>query len=237
MASSSSFPDYYKVLDVSHSASDSEIRQAYKKQSLLTHPDRQKNASEAQRQKATEKFQLVADAYYVLSDQSRRRAYDNQRSSRSSFPGGYTADNSDSASANFFSQFFGKNGAGAPFAEAYDDTADDTESESSAGSGGSSRRPDAEYVFTDVFEELLTPEVERVVPFWRWAGAASGAVMGFIVGNLPGAAIGGYAGGKIGSIRDAKGKAVATVFSELGGDQKAAIIAALMKKVLGSVTG
>lgn len=42
-------------------------------------------------------------------------------------------------------------------------------------------------VFTDVFDELLTPEVERVVPFWRWTGAAAGAVLGFVVGNLPGA--------------------------------------------------
>lgn len=123
---------------------------------------------------------------YVLSDPSRRRAYDNQRSSRQSFPGGFTADNTDSASANFFSQFFGKNGPGAPFAEtAADDGGDedDTESEwSSGGRSSSSRRPDADYVFTDVFEDLLTPEVERVVPFWKWMGAASGAVMGVSCG-------------------------------------------------------
>lgn len=42
-------------------------------------------------------------------------------------------------------------------------------------------------MFGDVFEELLRPEVERVVPIWRWVGAASGAALGFIAGNLPGA--------------------------------------------------
>lgn len=42
-------------------------------------------------------------------------------------------------------------------------------------------------MFGDVFEELLRPEVERVVPIWKWTGALSGAVLGFIAGNLPGA--------------------------------------------------
>lgn len=43
-------------------------------------------------------------------------------------------------------------------------------------------------------------------------------------------AIGAYGGGKVGAIRDAKGKAVATVFKEMGGDQKAAILQALLSK-------
>jgi hypothetical protein len=69
-------------------------------------------------------------------------------------------------------------------------------------------RPDAEEVFGDVFEDMLRPEVQRVMPFWKYVGAASGAAIGFIVGNLPGAAIGGYGGSKLGAVRDAKGKAV-----------------------------
>lgn len=165
----------------------------YQKQSLLTHPDRIKNATEAQRLEATKKFQTVADAYYVLSDANRRRAYDSQRPSRSSgfssggasssstggFPGGFY-DNSDSASANFFQSFFSKGGPGSEFAD--EDVRSDDSDE-----GDTSARPNADHVFGDVFEELLRPEVERVMPFWRWIGAASGAALGFIAGNLPGA--------------------------------------------------
>lgn len=130
---------------------------------------------------------------YVLSDSSRRRAYDAQRPSgrygagsgfsgfgggataaeeqqeeaSGSFPGGFGFDNSDSASANFFRQFFGKGGSGAAFA--------DEDAESSADSNDA--RPNAEQTFSDVFEDLLKPEVERVVPVWRFAGAGAGAVM------------------------------------------------------------
>lgn len=190
----SGFPDYYEILRVDSSASESQIRQAYKKQSLLHHPDRQSNASEKQRAEATKQFQTIADAYYVLSDPERRRAYDAQRSSRSSgpsgsagsagpgfqgFPGGFAGfDNSDSASANFFSQFFGQGGAGKPYAE------EDTQS-SFGGSESSSTgtRPNANHLFGDVFEEMLTPEVERVWPFWKVLGAGAGATLGFIIGT------------------------------------------------------
>lgn len=47
--------------------------------------------------------------------------------------------------------------------------------------------------------------------------------MGFIVANLPGLMIGAYAGNRVGAVRDAKGKSVAAVFSELGGSQKAEV--------------
>lgn len=101
-------------------------------------------------------------------------------------------------------------------------------------------RPDADRVFTDVFEEvraflhthsllnasqLLRPEVERRVRIWSWIGALSGIGLGFIVANLPGALLGAVAGNRLGAIRDAKGKSVAAVFSELGGSQKAEVSA------------
>ncbi|KIJ21625.1 hypothetical protein PAXINDRAFT_123604, partial [Paxillus involutus ATCC 200175] len=210
----SSFPDYYSILSVSKKASAEEIRQAYRKESLRTHPDRLANATDAEKKVATEKFQAVADAYYVLSDPVRRREYDTLYSSKS------YSDKSDDpkASSNFFAQFAGLFG-GAGAANAAQNNA---------------QRPDAENVFADVFDELLRPEVERHAPWWSYFGAACGGGLGFIVANVPGLMLGAFAGNRIGAIRDAKGKSVAAVFSELGSTQKAEILRALAMKVLGS---
>lgn len=56
--------------------------------------------------------------------------------------------------------------------------------------------------------------------------------MGFIVANLPGLMVGAYAGNRLGAIRDAKGKSVAAVFSELGGSQKAEVSAQFIEPVV-----
>lgn len=68
--------------------------------------------------------------------------------------------------------------------------------------------------------QLLRPEVERHRPLWSWLGSACGAGLGFITANVPGLVVGAYAGNRLGAIRDAKGKSVAAVFSELGATQK-----------------
>ncbi|KAJ4486306.1 DnaJ domain-containing protein [Lentinula aciculospora] len=206
----SQFPDYYAILGVTQSASQDDIRTAYKKESLSTHPDRLYNVSPAEKKLATERFQAVADAYYMLSDPTRRREYDSLHASKASSE--RTADSQ--SSYNFFSQFFGGNSADAQ--------------------AGTNQQPDAEGVFTDVLEELLRPEVERRFPWWGYFGAACGGGIGFIVANVPGAMLGAFAGNRLGSIRDAKGKSVAAVFNELGGSQKAEILRALAMKVLGS---
>ncbi|KAJ7446396.1 DnaJ domain-containing protein [Mycena galericulata] len=210
----SRFPDYYKLLNVTKSASHEEIRTAYKKESLRTHPDRVANATPTDKKKATERFQAVADAYYVLSDATRRREYDalyttRARADRTEDPG---------SSNSFFSQFpnmFGGGGGAAP-------------------TPGAGQQPDAEGVFTDVFEELLRPEVERRAPWWAYFGALCGAGIGFIIANFPGLMLGAVAGNRLGAVRDAKGKSVAAVFNELGGNQKAEILRALAMKVLGT---
>lgn len=49
-------------------------------------------------------------------------------------------------------------------------------------------------------------------------------------------AVGAYSGGKLGQIRDAKGKAVATVFMQLGSDQKYQILQGLLSKIMQQVT-
>jgi hypothetical protein len=104
-------------------------------------------------------------------------------------------------------------------------------------------QPNPDGVFADVFDEvpftapvcyesclkllyllqLLRPEIERHVPWWTWLGSICGAGLGFIIGNVPGLALGAVAGNRLGAVRDAKGKPVAAVFSELGGQQKAEV--------------
>ena len=54
----SAFPDYYELLGIQSSADQDEVRQAYKRESLRTHPDRLVNASPEEKRRATEKFQV-----------------------------------------------------------------------------------------------------------------------------------------------------------------------------------
>ncbi|QRV76004.1 DnaJ domain protein [Ceratobasidium sp. AG-Ba] len=208
----SSFPNYYELLHITSSATTDEIRTAYKKESLRTHPDRLGNATAEEKRQATEKFQAVADAYYVLSDPVRRKEYDALFSQRTE----YTSTDP-GASESFFNYFANMFGA------------------QNAAPAGGAQRPDPEDVFGDVFEDLLRPEVEKRAHWWTYLGAASGAGLGFIIANIPGMLMGGYAGNRLGAIRDAKGKPVAAVFASLGGSQKAEILKILAIKVLGSI--
>jgi len=62
--------DYYTVLGVAKTASQEEIKRAYKKLAIKYHPD--KNDSE----EAVKKFKEVAEAHEVLSDETKRTQYD-----------------------------------------------------------------------------------------------------------------------------------------------------------------
>jgi len=63
--------DYYDVLGVVRTASDQEIKSAYRKLALQYHPDRNPGNREAE-----EKFKEAAEAYSVLSDAQKRANYD-----------------------------------------------------------------------------------------------------------------------------------------------------------------
>ena len=63
--------DYYDVLGVERSASEEEIKRAYRKKALEFHPDRNKSDPAAET-----KFKEAAEAYDVLSDGEKRARYD-----------------------------------------------------------------------------------------------------------------------------------------------------------------
>jgi len=62
--------DYYKILGVPRSATDDELKKAYRKLALKYHPD--KNQAPG----AEEKFKEIGEAYDVLSDPKKRQIYD-----------------------------------------------------------------------------------------------------------------------------------------------------------------
>lgn len=63
--------DYYEVLSVERTASDQELKSAYRKLAMQYHPDRNPDDPEAE-----EKFKQASEAYQVLSDPDKRAAYD-----------------------------------------------------------------------------------------------------------------------------------------------------------------
>lgn len=63
--------DFYEILGVSRSATNDEIKAAYRKLALQYHPDRNPGNKEAE-----EKFKEAAEAYEVLSDAQKRKTYD-----------------------------------------------------------------------------------------------------------------------------------------------------------------
>lgn len=109
--------DYYSILGVAKTASDEELKKAYRKLALKYHPDKNKSPA------AEEKFKEIAEAYEVLSDKKKRDIYDQygEEGLKGGVPGGggsegqgftYTFHGDPRAT---FAQFFGSSDPFAAF--------------------------------------------------------------------------------------------------------------------------
>jgi len=119
------YKDYYKVLGVSKSASQAEIKKKFRKLAVKYHPDKNKDDPSAE-----DKFKEINEAYEVLGDAKKRKQYDElganwknyQQYQNTGFGGGgsrsyqYSGDINDffggsGGFSDFFNTFFGGGGA------------------------------------------------------------------------------------------------------------------------------
>ncbi|KAL0335661.1 UNVERIFIED_CONTAM: DnaJsubfamily B member 4 [Sesamum radiatum] len=138
--------DYYNILKVIRSATDEDLKKAYRRLAMIWHPDKNSNKQEAEA-----KFKQISEAYDVLSDPQKRQIYDlygeeglksaqcppPPRGPRNRHQGFYY-NNQQHPNPNFrfnprnaediFAEFFGENGSG------------NAGGSSSSGNGGGSRR-------------------------------------------------------------------------------------------------
>ncbi|KAI9781959.1 MAG: hypothetical protein M1839_005552 [Geoglossum umbratile] len=231
---SSSPADYYAVLGVSPTASQQQIRDAYKRAALQSHPDRVP-AGHPERSARTKKFQLINDAYYTLSDPARRRDYDSARAFHTSSGTNQQQQQQQQSSSSSSSSSFPWSSFGftstAPTSDT-PDTNDDNDGHH------------ANAQFGSVFEEMLREEgmaegaeSRPTGKFWSVVGGLSGGALGFIMANFPGMLAGAVAGNRLGAVRDARGKSVYAVFQELPQEDKARLLSQLAAKVLSHVVG
>jgi len=73
--------DYYKILEISPGATEQEIKQAYRRLVRQYHPDLHPDNPDA-----TERFRVICEAYQVLSDEVKRRQYNQEVQPQSNPP-------------------------------------------------------------------------------------------------------------------------------------------------------
>lgn len=101
--------DYYQILGISKSASDDEIKRAYRKLAMKHHPDRNQGDKNAE-----QKFKELSEAYDVLKDPNKKSNYDSyghDTYSKASQSGGFGSQGFGHGGMDFnsiFEEFFGQ---------------------------------------------------------------------------------------------------------------------------------
>lgn len=107
--------DYYNILKVSRSATDEDLKRAYKRLAMVWHPDKNpRNKKEAEA-----RFKQISEAYDVLSDPHKRQIYD--QFGEEALKSGVSQPQSNGFHFNsrnpddIFNEFFGGGGGSRPF--------------------------------------------------------------------------------------------------------------------------
>jgi DnaJ family protein B protein 6 len=105
--------DYYQILGISKNSSPPDIKKAYRKLAIKWHPDKNPDNKEI----AEEKFKVIAEAYEILSDPSKRKTYDqygldthNHQSSNPNFNTSFNFSNTFTDPFKVFSHVFDNEG-------------------------------------------------------------------------------------------------------------------------------
>ena len=145
--------DYYEILGVEKTASDDDLKKAYRRLARQHHPDL--HTGESQKKTAEEKFKEINEAYEVLSDQEKRRRYD-----AFGHAGGQQG-------AGGFDGFdFGRGG----FGDVFNDIFEDFFGQTRGGGGGNraERGSDLQYNLEISFEEAVYgKEAKLKIPRWE----------------------------------------------------------------------
>jgi curved DNA-binding protein CbpA len=195
------------------------------------------SADSPERKERTAKFQKINDAYYTLSDPTRRREYDAARVYHGFGSGASSSSTPFDSAEEIPTQGGPQAGAGwnsFPW--------------SSFGMGSKAKTEEEKQNFEneqfgDVFEEMLREEGmaedggRPTGKFWSVVGGLSGGAMGFIVANFPGMLAGAVAGNRLGAVRDARGKSVYEVFQTLPAQDKTRLLSQLAAKVFAHAVG
>ncbi len=140
--------DYYEVLGVQKNASQSEIKSQYRKMALKFHPDRNKSPD------ATEHFKEISEAYGVLSDDEKRKIYDQY--GHAGVDGRYSTEDIFRGARVNFEDIFGGSGGG------FDSIFESIFGKGGFGGFGRERGADLVYDTTITLEDVLKGKHEEI---------------------------------------------------------------------------
>jgi curved DNA-binding protein len=159
------FRDYYETLGVSKTASEDEIKSAFRKLARKYHPDMAKAKDKAT---AEEKFKQINEAYEVLSDPEKRKKYD-QLGANWNQPGGFQPPPGWGArQPGGFHQYGGGNGGvefefgGTGFSDFFEQFFGGGRGQSAFGGGGFGRRAATAERGSDVEADIMVPLEEAL---------------------------------------------------------------------------
>ncbi|MFO0773883.1 MAG: molecular chaperone DnaJ [Nitrospiraceae bacterium] len=151
--------DYYETLGVERTASEDEIKKAFRRLARQHHPDVQHGQQD--KKQAEEKFKEIAEAYEVLSDAQRRQRYDAYGHAGAQGGGGFEG-----------FDFGGQGGFGDVFGDIFEDFF-------GGGRGGGRQRgergSDLQYNLEITFEEsVFGKDAKLKIPRWETCEACHG---------------------------------------------------------------